>query len=360
MKLPENVPRIKSPAFAVLRKRYLRPQRPVILTDLRDGRPIHRVRTMRQAGSVLGHVPVALKMKPRFAYEELLGPQPKSVLKELGIEPPGRHPRYCSLDAYLAMIRRDPGTTAKCVDQPTPSELWELAAFPDHYRLKDDGAADHVTSSMYVANRGAVTRLHFDPDYKHALLYQIFGLKRVILIPPAMSKLLMPYDNASLLTLQHMPDEERRRLLEFAGGYHCVIRPGEALYIPPAWYHFIEYETVGMSLNFRFGWNAYTEFMARRLHHNLFSQGIGAKFSALDGRTDRRAENAFRRLRAAADRPARSPLEKYDRIERLLEELYPEICPENLQGTWWFPLDRYFTMKYKQSAARFYYGRRTR
>ena len=353
MKLLDNIPRIKSPPFFLFKKRYLLPQRPVILTDLFDGQAIRRITTPRRARAALGHLPLALQVKPRFPYAELLGPQPKRLLAELGLEQPARHRQYCSLDEYLDLVRRSPETTAKCADQPTPAELLELAALPEGYRFNDGSPADHVSSAIYLANRGAVTRLHYDPDGKHALLYQIFGVKRVILISPRMSKLLMPYSgNGSLLTLQNMPEAERRRLLEFVGGFGAVLRPGETLYIPPLWWHFMEYESAAMSVNFRYGWNSANEFIARHLHHNVYSQGLGAKLYEPGRRSQRRARRVLRRLRGAYVRAARSPMERYDRIQLTMEELYAEICPENMQGTCWFPLDRFFTRNEKRRIAK--------
>ena len=363
MDTPEDIARIKSPSFHVFKDRYLLRQRPVILTDLMGHRPISRVKTILQARSALGHVPLTLQRGGpggRFEYKDLLGRQPRLVLKELFGEPPSaqRFPQYCSLDEYLDLLRRVPATAAKAAKQELPAEVLELAGVPDYCRYNGAGRADDVVAFLYVANRGAVTQIHRDTDHRHSLLYQVFGLKRVILIPPASSKLIMPYGVQSLLTLQDIPDEERLRLLKFAGGYQCVLRPGETLYIPPLWWHFLEYASAAMSINFRFGRNPYNEFVATHLHPNMFIQGVAAKFLNLCEQPDRRALGAYRRLRQAYQRPARSPLKKYDRIQRVMEELHAEICPESLQGTWWFPLDRFFTMRDKRRVAAHFYGTR--
>ena len=358
MRLLDNIPRVKSPDSAIFKKRHLLTQRPVILTDLMDGAPLDGIRTLRRARAKLGHAPLVLGDDYRWSkLKALLGPQPKPVLKELFGEPPARRrfPKYCRLDEYLNLLRRVPETTAMCFEQAAPAEVLALAAVPAYCRFNAEGRADAVVSSLYLANRGAASRLHFDIDCRHNLLYQVFGLKRVTLIPPTMSKFLMPYDNGSLLTLQEIPDAERLRLLRFLGGYDCLLRPGETLYIPPLWWHFVEYETIAMSLGFHFGRNPYNRFMTK-VHKNMHAQGIAAKFLDLDRRADRRVLGAFRRLRGAYDRPARSPLEKYDRVQRLMEKLYAEICPESLQGTWWFPLQKYFTRTETRGAAGHFYG----
>ena len=361
MRLLDNIPRIKSPGLAAFQRRFMLEQRPVILTDFMDARPIRRVTTPRMASAALGHVPLALQADyQRGSFAPLLGRQPKRLLKELLEEPPVRRPfpKYCSLDQYLDLLRRVPETTALCLEQPSPAEMQEFAPIPDYCRQNDPSGADTIDSHLFVANRGALARLHFDLDHRHNLLYQVFGVKRVTLFPPTMSRLLNPHGNSSLLTLQNIPDAERLRLLKFAGGYDSVLQPGETLYIPTLWWHCLEYRTVAMSVNFRFGRNPYNYFLAEKLHPSIFAQGVGTKFVNLHRRPDRRYQNAFRRLREEYNRPAGSPLMKYDRIHRLMADLYAELCPEAIQGTWWLPLEKYFTWKDKRNISRFYYGAR--
>jgi hypothetical protein len=46
---------------------------------------------------------------------------------------------------------------------------------------------------------------------------------------------------------------ERDRYLDLCGAYVTVLRPGETLYIPAAWWHYVEYVTDGGGFNLRLG-----------------------------------------------------------------------------------------------------------
>ena len=97
-----------------------------------------------------------------------------------------------------------------------------------------------------------VTPLHHDPH--HNLLAQAVGLKYVRLYPPAATPRLYPYQqglttNASQVDLD-APDLVRHP--DFAGLPHqeCLLRPGEMLYIPPGWWHYVRSLAVSFSVSF--------------------------------------------------------------------------------------------------------------
>ena len=100
-----------------------------------------------------------------------------------------------------------------------------------------------------------VTPLHHDPH--HNLLCQVVGFKYVRIHPPSAAARLYPYEeglttNASQVDLDQ-PD--LGRFPDFEGLLHqeCMLRPGDMLYIPPGWWHYVRSLSVSFSVSF--WWN---------------------------------------------------------------------------------------------------------
>ena len=59
-------------------------------------------------------------------------------------------------------------------------------------------------------------------------------------------------------------------------GFQCTLNPGEAIFIPAAYWHFVGYLTTGMSVNVRFGRNEFTRFLGDKCHAHSYVQNIAA------------------------------------------------------------------------------------
>ena len=97
-----------------------------------------------------------------------------------------------------------------------------------------------------------VTPLHTDPH--HNLLAQVVGTKYVRLYPPAATARLYPYregltTNSSQVDLD-APDLERFPGFAALPFMDCLLRPGQMLYIPPLWWHYVRAVTVSFSVSF--------------------------------------------------------------------------------------------------------------
>ncbi|MFY1045586.1 cupin-like domain-containing protein [Chryseobacterium sp. GP-SGM7] len=105
---------------------------------------------------------------------------------------------------------------------------------------------------MFFGGKGSITRNHIDIDMSHVFITQFQGIKRIWLFPWEQSDLMykLPYNFHSLVNLQEA-DYEKYPALEFLNGYEAVIKPGETLYIPSGWWHYIQYETEGYSVSVR-------------------------------------------------------------------------------------------------------------
>src|SRR5205823_2793644 len=105
---------------------------------------------------------------------------------------------------------------------------------------------------VFVAGAGNYAHLHFDWDYRHTLLYQVFGRKRAILIRPEWSAMLAPIFNSTRLRLQGIDGAERERICAAFEAVDVDLFPGDTLYMPALMWHCVDYVDTAMSLGFRF------------------------------------------------------------------------------------------------------------
>lgn len=105
---------------------------------------------------------------------------------------------------------------------------------------------------MFFGGQGSNTRNHVDIDMSHVFLTQYQGIKRVWLFPLSQSDLIykLPYNFHSIANLKTSSQEEFPGL-KYLDGYEAVLKPGETLYMPSGWWHFIQYETEGYSISVR-------------------------------------------------------------------------------------------------------------
>ncbi|UMQ41978.1 cupin-like domain-containing protein [Chryseobacterium sp. Y16C] len=126
--------------------------------------------------------------------------------------------------------------------------------------LKNDIQYNDVTKGkilkwlpfMFFGGEGSITRNHVDIDMSHVFITQFQGIKKIWLFPWEQSDLLykLPYNFHSITNIKE-PDYQEFPGLKYIDGYEAVISPGETLYIPSGWWHYIQYETEGYSVSIR-------------------------------------------------------------------------------------------------------------
>lgn len=127
---------------------------------------------------------------------------------------------------------------------------------------------------MFFGGQGSKVDLHYDIDLSHVFLSQFHGRKRILLFDQSQSELLYqhPYTVASQVDLSD-PDYEQYPALQYVQGYEAILHPGETLFMPSGWWHYIEYLDGGFS-------------MALRARHSLARQvegyGVIAKHYVVD------------------------------------------------------------------------------
>lgn len=105
---------------------------------------------------------------------------------------------------------------------------------------------------MFFGGEGSKVALHYDIDLSHVFLNQIYGRKRVVLFAPEQTRNIYrhPYTVASYIDVNN-PDYEEFPALKNAVGYECMLYPGETLFIPSGFWHYIEYTDFGYSISLR-------------------------------------------------------------------------------------------------------------
>ena len=87
---------------------------------------------------------------------------------------------------------------------------------------------------VHIGPKGSISRLHQDFLHTHGTFSQIVGRKRFVLFSPEDSPFL--YDGGFD---PDAPDFEACPLLARATAVECVLAPGETLFIPNQWWHYV-------------------------------------------------------------------------------------------------------------------------
>lgn len=144
--------------------------------------------------------------------------------------------------------------------EPTELRLFLFNLMKLRPELKKDVIYNDVTGGkvlqwlpyMFFGGEGSSTRNHFDIDMSHVFISQFQGTKRIWLFPNDQSDLMykLPYNFHSIANPK-TSDPEKYPGIKFLQGYEALIHPGDTLYMPAGWWHYIQYETEGYSISVR-------------------------------------------------------------------------------------------------------------
>jgi hypothetical protein len=119
--------------------------------------------------------------------------------------------------------------------------------FPDY-------ASHFVKSNPFVffGNAGSSVDAHFDADLSHVFLTHFGGKKTVMLFSPKYNEALYRHPLTVSTNVDiGQPDFERYPALRHIEGYLCHLIPGDTLFIPSGWWHYIRYDEASFSLSLR-------------------------------------------------------------------------------------------------------------
>jgi len=112
-------------------------------------------------------------------------------------------------------------------------------------------------STLWVGTKGANTPCHQD-SYGTNLVAQLIGRKTWTLFPPSDSHLLqpsrLPYEESSVYSLVNFENLEKNsestlHNLSLSKAYIVTLQPGEVLFVPRHWWHFVYNEEFSISVN---------------------------------------------------------------------------------------------------------------
>eukprot|EP00656_Telonema_subtile_P011611 TRINITY_DN15752_c0_g1_i2.p1 TRINITY_DN15752_c0_g1~~TRINITY_DN15752_c0_g1_i2.p1 ORF type:complete len:450 (-),score=82.09 TRINITY_DN15752_c0_g1_i2:122-1471(-) len=153
-------------------------------------------------------------------------------------------------DGLVSVSQVVPVTAAKCAGYLAQHRLFDqVPALKQDIRIPEyaTGTAcssgGEVTSNAWYGPAGTVTPLHF--DHHHGLLAQVLGEKLVILHPAKHTSSLYPCEGVSNASGVDPTDLEGASKWPLYAEVrperlHVLLRPGEMLYIPEGYWHYVE------------------------------------------------------------------------------------------------------------------------
>ncbi|MEP0919089.1 cupin-like domain-containing protein [Leptolyngbya sp. DQ-M1] len=318
MKTLDNIERISALSVQVFEQDYLLKQKPVVLTDLFASDAMNELRTIESAKIHLSSMP--LEVQEEFT---------SSVLKT-SILLDQREKKLWSFQQYLDYIEANPDTRLMATEGLTPPEIRQRFDFPDYARINGDETFSDVASLLFLGNAGNYAHLHFDGDYRQVLLHQVFGTKRVILIPANQAQKLSPIGNFSNVFLENFSESDKTAFVHYANGYDFLLCPGETVFMPAGIWHYLEYCETGMSFSVRFGRTEQLRFFGDKLHANFYLQNLATHFIA------QQHPAIFEEIQSAYHKIYPTPVAKAQALQALFELIYSRLCSTSIQKMYAF------------------------
>jgi lysine-specific demethylase 8 len=263
----ETIERLERPSPETFTREFVARQRPAIITGVVDEWRARRLWSPEYFRTAGGGAPV------------------KFEVWESDVE--GNDPAD-----YLSKIRKEKSTLGSFVElvlaAEGPSRKNYLAQYPV-FRLLPH-LREHIGSlepymgipgfyppslrarlqkepTLWLGPAGVVSTLHFDSS--HNFFVQLYGRKRFVLLPPGESRrVYYPCDDFEFLHFSPVdverPDLARFPLFAEARRLEFTVEPGEVLFIPVRWWHYVRSLETSVSLNF--WWNSVATYLKIGTH----------------------------------------------------------------------------------------------
>ncbi|XP_031462831.1 bifunctional peptidase and arginyl-hydroxylase JMJD5 [Phasianus colchicus] len=233
---PEDaVPCERCPSLERFRERYLIPQKPVVLEGVIDHWPCMKKWSVDYVSQVAGCRTVPVELGSRYTDEEWS--QKLMTINEF-------------ISQYI-VNENSVGYLAQHQLFDQIPELKEDISIPDYCCL-GEGEEDDITINAWFGPAGTISPLHQDPQQN--FLAQVFGRKYIRLYSPQDSENLYPHES-QLLHNTSQVDVEDPDLTKFpnfrkAAFQSCILMPGQVLFIPVKYWHYIRSLDISFSVSF--------------------------------------------------------------------------------------------------------------
>jgi hypothetical protein len=233
--------RIHRPSAEDFHRDYVNPGRPVVLTGLLDDWPARERWSVEYLTATLGSTRVLVAVSERDAFQ----PDPEHGFDETFHE-------EMTFAEYVGHLTN-----------PTPNRRYYLnqqhfvKTFPDI--ASDVHVPDYIDRRklhsvfFWFGSQGIKSPLHY--DWKHNLLAQVHGAKKLVLYDPKHLARLYPYSRRT--AIPHLsevdvdnPDLKRFPRFADAEPVEDVLEAGEMLFLPSLWWHRISAVDLNIAVNF--------------------------------------------------------------------------------------------------------------
>lgn len=234
---PIRVDRRRDLAPEAFRDEFYATNQPVILEDVAADWPAMRLWDPAYLREVLGDEPVEI-MADRDADDRY---EVNSVA----------HKRTVPFSTYVDGVLSTRGNDAylvannRLLERQAARPLWNDITIDTRYLYADPPPG---TVFLWFGPAGTVTPLHH--DIANILFTQVHGRKRVTLISPLQSQYL--YNDVAVYSSVDLKAPDLEKFPKFARvqPVDVVVEPGQTLFIPVGWWHYVESLDTSITLSF--------------------------------------------------------------------------------------------------------------
>jgi hypothetical protein len=224
------ISRVENISSGDFRRLYMEPNLPVIIKNMATSWPAFAKWTPEYFARNFGSTPVKV-------YNASFAQPGMSYMSNVKTVP---------FKEYLDLMT----TTAMDLRMFAFNVSWRLPA------LKEDILFPEVMQGfskkfifMFFGCKGSITPMHYDPDLRYLLHTVFHGKKRVVMFANEESRNLYkhPFNSRSYVDVDH-PDFDKFPRLTNVTGYQETLQPGETLFIPSGYWHYMIYEEAGFAI----------------------------------------------------------------------------------------------------------------
>lgn len=233
-----SIDRVTNISQQDFRENYLKPQKPLIITDLSHQWPAYNKWTWDFFKGLVGNVKVGV-------YNNIRAGENVPVNGADG---------YMTFGEYLDLIQKGPVELRIFlfnIFNHAP-HIVEDFTFPTQFTR---GFLKRFPM-LFVGGAGSIAHMHYDIDLSHIFHTQYIGRKRVLLIENSQSPLIyrMPAtveSAASFVDWHEHLDTEHFPALKYVKAYETILNHGETLFMPSGYWHHMQYMDSGFGMSLR-------------------------------------------------------------------------------------------------------------